>query len=136
MCLCANSALSPKTCFFYFYATDLFFIGLAQGGEGYTVPKAIDFPRYSMKCTGENVILRGIFHVFHYISCYIANILITFRTVCRCMRSDPGLTAVGTELYSLIPRNRVALLEKIQTKNMVSFNDYLVRYGLRHIIVH
>ena len=29
----------------------------------YTAPKEIDFPRYSMKCSGENVILRGIFHV-------------------------------------------------------------------------
>ena len=28
-----------------------------------TVPKVIDFPRYNMKCSGENVILRGIFHV-------------------------------------------------------------------------
>ena len=26
-------------------------------------PKVIDFPRYNMKCSGENVILRGIFHV-------------------------------------------------------------------------
>ena len=29
----------------------------------YTVPKVIDFPRYNMKCSEENVILRGIFHV-------------------------------------------------------------------------
>ena len=29
----------------------------------YTVPKLIDFPRYYMKCCGENVILRGIVHV-------------------------------------------------------------------------
>ena len=29
----------------------------------YTVPKVIDFPRYNMKFSGENVILRGIFHV-------------------------------------------------------------------------
>ena len=39
-----------------------------------------------MKCSGENVILRGIFHVlynvFHYISCYIAEIWIAFPTVC------------------------------------------------------
>ena len=28
----------------------------------YTVPKEIDFPRYDMKCSGENMILRGIFH--------------------------------------------------------------------------
>ena len=29
----------------------------------YTVPKVIDFKRYNIKCSGENVILRGIFHV-------------------------------------------------------------------------
>ena len=29
----------------------------------YTVPKEIDFPRYNMKCSRENVILRGIFPV-------------------------------------------------------------------------
>ena len=28
-----------------------------------TVPKVIDVPRYNIKCSGENVILRGIFHV-------------------------------------------------------------------------
>ena len=28
-----------------------------------TVPKEIDFPQYNMKCSGENVLLRGIFHV-------------------------------------------------------------------------
>ena len=33
----------------------------------YTVPKKIDFPRYNMKCSGENAILRGIFHV---VSCF------------------------------------------------------------------
>ena len=38
---------------------------LYLGGRGvlqYTVPKVIDFPRYNMKCSRENVILRGIFH--------------------------------------------------------------------------
>ena len=29
----------------------------------YTVPKEIDFPRYNMKCSRENVILRGMLHV-------------------------------------------------------------------------
>ena len=46
-----------------------------------TVPEVIAFPRYNMKYSGENVILRGIFNVFHYFSCYIANILIAFLTV-------------------------------------------------------
>ena len=52
--------------------------------ELYTVPKEIDFPRYSTKCSGENEILRGIFRVaprFLYISCYISEIWITFCTV-------------------------------------------------------
>ena len=29
----------------------------------YTVPKEIDFLQYNMKCSGENMILRGIFHI-------------------------------------------------------------------------
>ena len=29
----------------------------------YAVPEVIDFPRYNMKSSGENLILRGIFHV-------------------------------------------------------------------------
>ena len=29
----------------------------------YTVSREIDFPRYNMKCSGENVILHRIFHV-------------------------------------------------------------------------
>ena len=33
--------------------------------SAYTVLKEIDFPRYNMKCSGEDVILRGIFHVVH-----------------------------------------------------------------------
>ena len=31
------------------------------------VPNEINFPRYNMKCSGENVIQRGIFHV---VSCF------------------------------------------------------------------
>ena len=52
---------------------------------GCAVPQEIYFPRYNMKCSEENVILRGIVHVvscFHCISWYIAEIWITFRTVC------------------------------------------------------
>ena len=33
----------------------------------YTVPKEIHFSRYNMKCSGDNVILRGIVHV---VSCF------------------------------------------------------------------
>ena len=51
----------------------------------YPVPKVIHFPRYNMKCSGENLILRGIVHVvsivFLIISCYIAEIWIAFLTV-------------------------------------------------------
>ena len=51
----------------------------------YTVPKVIDFLRYNMQCSGEHVILRGIFHVVSgfpvYISCYIAEIWIAYLTV-------------------------------------------------------
>ena len=32
----------------------------------FTVPKEIYFPRYNMKCSGENVILRGKFHVLGF----------------------------------------------------------------------
>ena len=32
-------------------------------GKNNTVPKEIDFRRYNMKCSVENVILCGIFHV-------------------------------------------------------------------------
>ena len=32
----------------------------------HTVPKKIDFPWYNLKCSGENVILRGIFHVVSF----------------------------------------------------------------------
>ena len=37
----------------------LFIFNAAVGGGGYTVPKVIDFQRYNMKCSGENVIQRG-----------------------------------------------------------------------------
>ena len=35
----------------------------AQGPLCHTVPKVNDFSRYNRKCSGENLILRGIFHV-------------------------------------------------------------------------
>ena len=40
---------------------------LTSNVRGFTVPKEIDFPRYNMKCSGENVILCGIFHA---VSCF------------------------------------------------------------------
>ena len=49
-----------------------------------TVPKVIDFLRYNMKCSaGKTWYYAEYFmwyHVFLYISCYIAKIWITFRT--------------------------------------------------------
>ena len=71
------------------------------------VPKVIDFPRYIMKCTGKARHYAEYFMlylVFLYISCYIAEILITFwavyskddlrfllsRPACRRRQADPG----------------------------------------------
>ena len=50
-----------------------------------TVPKVINFPRYNMKCSGDNVILYNPeyfmkYQVFLYISCYIVEIWIVFLT--------------------------------------------------------
>ena len=50
----------------------------------YTVLKVIEFPRYNMKCSGENDILHGVFCVvsrFLYISCNTTEILVTVWTV-------------------------------------------------------
>ena len=49
-----------------------------------TVPKVINFPQYNMKCSVENVILRGIFYVVSrfplHFKWYIADIWISFLT--------------------------------------------------------
>ena len=47
----------------------------------HTVPKVIDIPQYNMKCSGDNVILHGIFHVvsgfpLHFMYSNIAEIWI------------------------------------------------------------
>ena len=39
----------------------------------YTVPKVIVCPRYNMKCSEENVILSGIFHV---VSCFPLHLML------------------------------------------------------------
>ena len=39
----------------------------------YTIPKEINFPRYNMKCSGANVILRGIFLV---VSCFPKHLML------------------------------------------------------------
>ena len=61
-----------KKCRWYF--AKYFLIGLKkicknlrQQKLTYTVPKEINCPRYNMKGSGENLILRGIFHV---VSCF------------------------------------------------------------------
>ena len=83
----------------------------------HTVPKEIDFLRYNMKCSGENKILRGIFHVhsislsstfrFFYkffdsvasapavtVSVYFTDILIIFGTVCLGAPSRPAWVCI------------------------------------------
>ena len=55
-----ETALDPILLFVCTYNSRFLFFS-------YTVPKEIDFPRYNMKCSGENFILRGIFHV---VSCF------------------------------------------------------------------
>ena len=42
-------------------------------GKNNTVPKEIDFPQYNMKCSGENVLLSGIFHV---LSCFPLHLML------------------------------------------------------------
>ena len=44
--------------------------------EAYTLSKEIDFPLYIMKCSGENVILHGIFHV---VSCFPLHFMLYCR---------------------------------------------------------
>ena len=39
----------------------------------HTLPKVIDFPRYNMIYSGENVILRRIFHV---VSCFLLHFIL------------------------------------------------------------
>ena len=39
------------------------YLGLVSACASYTVPKVIDFPRYDMKSSRENMILREIVHV-------------------------------------------------------------------------
>ena len=64
----------------------------AQYSAKYTVPKVIDFPRYNMKYSGENVILRGIVHVvsrfpLHFMF-YRGNFDSFSNSVCRISLND------------------------------------------------
>ena len=94
----------------------------------YTVPKEIYFPRYNMKCSGENLILRGIFHVVSY---YIAEIWITFLTVyvvrdnnedrilaCKVSKGPPKFDVNVAELYSYC---RVPVVNTLSANKV---NDY------------
>ena len=83
----------------------------------------IDFPRYSMKYSGENVILRGIFHVvsgfpLHLMILYIAEIWITFRTVCILasirLLWQPVLLNYNSEVYN--PGVRVCHRRRMYTE--------------------
>ena len=42
----------------------------------FIVPKVIDFQRYNMKCSGENEILRGTFHV---VSRFLLHLMLYFN---------------------------------------------------------
>ena len=53
----------------------------------YTVPKIINFPRYNMKCSGENVILLGIVHV---VSRFPLHFML-YRGNLECFSSSVGL---------------------------------------------
>ena len=60
----------------------------------YTAPKVIDFPRYSMKCSEENEILHGIFHVvFRY----------TLHFMLYCGNFDYFLDSVEVITLCIIP---------------------------------
>ena len=54
-----------------------------------TVPKEIDFPRYNMKmkCSGENMILRGKFHV---VSCFPLHFILYHRNLDYILDSVEG----------------------------------------------
>ena len=58
----------------------------------YTVPKVIDFPRYNTKCSGENEILRGIFHALsrfplHFVI-YLGSLDFFLDSVCLGLHSS------------------------------------------------
>ena len=72
-----------------------------------TVPKLIDFPRYNMKCSGENAILRGIFHV---VSCFPLHFMLYlgnldyFSDSVQLKRINSGL--VHAHFYTHLLNNR------------------------------
>ena len=47
----------------------------------YTVPNEIDFSRYNMECSGENLTLRGIVHV---VSCFLLHFMLYRRNFGHC----------------------------------------------------
>ena len=66
----------------------LLFYGLYCGYTVYyTVPKEIGFPRYNMKCSRENVILRGKFHV---VSCFPLHFILYRRNLDYILDSVEG----------------------------------------------
>ena len=66
--LCAAHYLDifPGFALFCTIKIPLYLLYLLSALKYYTVPKEINFPWYNMKCCGENLILRGIFHVVSY----------------------------------------------------------------------
>ena len=57
-----------------------------------TVPQEIDFPQYNMKCSGGNVILRGIFHV---VLCFPLNFML-YRGNLYYFSNSPFCSDKGT----------------------------------------
>ena len=54
----------------------------------HTVPKVINFSRYNMKCSGENVILRGIVHV---VSCFPLHFMLSLKFELLFGRGEVGV---------------------------------------------
>ena len=52
----------------------------------YAVPNVIGFPRYNMICSGENVILRGIFHI---VTCFPLHFML-YRGNFDCFSNSVG----------------------------------------------
>ena len=89
--------------------------------RAYTVPKVIDCPWYNMKCSGENEILRGIYHVhctvvsrfpLHFVL-YRENLDYCFDIVhCWCTVKNFKITLIyifwkGTRYFKKIPTIQV-----------------------------
>ena len=64
----------------------------------YTVPKEINFPRYNMKCSGENIILRGIFHV---VSCFPLHFML-YRGNLDCFSHSVYISCCKLKVFKIL----------------------------------